>query len=361
MNKKICVYAICKNESKNIYDWYESMKEADKIIVLDTGSIDDSVSKLKELGVEVYEEQFEMFRFDEARNLSLSYVPVEYDICVCTDLDERFEPGWALKVKEYFKDDVTRLKYDYNWSFDENGNPGVYYRLDKIHKNKMYKWIHPVHEVLSPLEKENIVFAEGIVLNHHQDITKPRNSYLELLELSVKENPLNDRNVHYLGREYMYYKRWNECIDTLEKHLSLESATWKDERSASMRFIARSYKELGRIEEMIYWYKKAIDEATYLREAYVELAKYYYENKMFKDACIYLDKALLIKTRSISYINEEYSWNYSFYDMVSNCKYYVGSLFESYFYACFALELKGNDERILRNIEIIKNSIIKKI
>lgn len=39
MNKfKICVYAICKNEEKFVSRWVESMKEADKIFVLDTGS-----------------------------------------------------------------------------------------------------------------------------------------------------------------------------------------------------------------------------------------------------------------------------------------------------------------------------------
>jgi cytochrome c-type biogenesis protein CcmH/NrfG len=51
------------------------------------------------------------------------------------------------------------------------------------------------------------------------------------LELSVQEDPNDDRNMHYLGREYMYYKQYQKCIDTLEKHLKLKSATWKDERS----------------------------------------------------------------------------------------------------------------------------------
>ena len=48
MNKyKICVYAICKNEEKFVDRWYESIKDADKIIVLDTGSTDSTVKKLK--------------------------------------------------------------------------------------------------------------------------------------------------------------------------------------------------------------------------------------------------------------------------------------------------------------------------
>ena len=79
-------------------------------------------------------------------------------------------------------------------------------------------------------------------MNHYPDKTKSRSSYLTLLELSVEEDPEDDRNMHYLGREYMYYSKWDECIKTLKKHLELKSATWKDERAASMSFIARSYK-----------------------------------------------------------------------------------------------------------------------
>ena len=40
---KICVYAICKNEEKFVDSWVDSMSEADKIIVLDTGSSDKTV------------------------------------------------------------------------------------------------------------------------------------------------------------------------------------------------------------------------------------------------------------------------------------------------------------------------------
>ena len=50
---KICVYAICKNESKFIKRWYESIKGADYICVLDTGSEDDSLKILKSLNIKV--------------------------------------------------------------------------------------------------------------------------------------------------------------------------------------------------------------------------------------------------------------------------------------------------------------------
>ena len=80
----------------------------------------------------------------------------------------------------------------------------------------------------------------------------------------------------------MYYGRWNDCIDTLIKHLQLNSATWKDERCASMRFIARSYKNLKRYEEAKMWLDKAILEAPYLREPYAERVLLEYQLKNYQ-------------------------------------------------------------------------------
>ena len=67
-NNKICVYAIAKNEAKFAEAWYNSMKEADLVIVLDTGSEDDTVDILSSLGARVYTKNYEHFRFDVARN-----------------------------------------------------------------------------------------------------------------------------------------------------------------------------------------------------------------------------------------------------------------------------------------------------
>ena len=97
--------------------------------------------------------------------------------------------------------------------------------------------------------------------------------YLDLLELSVKENPTDDRNMHYLGREYMFHGQLEKAIETLKKHLLLESVTWKDERCASMRFIGRCYIGLNDYEEAKKWLDKAILEAPYLRDPYVERAR----------------------------------------------------------------------------------------
>ena len=96
-NLKICIYAICKNEEAFVDRWYNSMKEADEIVVVDTGSTDNTVQKLKSLGIKVYQKIFSPWRFDKARNYSLSKISSDVDVCMSTDLDEVFEQGWRKK------------------------------------------------------------------------------------------------------------------------------------------------------------------------------------------------------------------------------------------------------------------------
>ena len=163
MNKyKVCVYAITKNEEKFVKRWYNSMQEADEIYVLDTGSTDNTVAKLKKLGVKVEVKEIKPWRFDVARNASLNLVPKDTDICVCTDLDEVLEPGWR-QVLEDIWEGHTRVRYNYDWSFDTQGNPAVNFYIDKIHLRNGYTWTHPVHEVLKCNFPEKIITTDAII------------------------------------------------------------------------------------------------------------------------------------------------------------------------------------------------------
>ena len=157
----------------------------------------------------------------------------------------------------------------------------------------------------------------------------------------------------------MFRGRWNECIDTLIRHLDLPSATWKDERAASMRFIARSYKQLKRYEESKMWLDKAIEEAPYLRDAYVERAILAYELKNYSEIEKYSLNALKITNHAKSYINEPFSWDHTVYDLLSLSTFYQGRIKESLDYINKALEISPKEERLLKNKDIITNELRK--
>ncbi len=354
---KVCVYAICLNEEKFVDRWYESMKEADEIYVLDTGSTDSTVEKLKEKGIHVEIKKIEPWRFDVARNESLKLVPLDTDICVCTDLDEVFLPGWREELEKAWCLNTTRLRYIYNWYLDENNNPIISFYYEKIHKRLGYSWYHPVHEILKYDGVETFSVTDNIILNHYPDRNKSRSSYLPLLEMSIKEDPNDDRNMHYLGREYMYYGKYNEAIDTLIRHLGLEKATWKDERCASMRFIGRCYRNLKRYDEAKLWLEKAIKEAPYLRDPYMEMALLYYILNDYDNVINYVNRALNIKDHTKSYINETFSFDYTPYDLLSIAYYNKGEVGASKVFLERALKIEPNDPRLNNNLKIINERL----
>ena len=353
-NLKICVYAICKNESKFIKRWLKSIKDADYICVLDTGSTDNSIELLKDANVILGEKTFEKFRFDEARNESLKLVPKDTDVYICLDIDEVMLPGWRKAIEKVWQDDTTRLRYIYNWSLDEYNNPKVSFYQDKIH-GKDYIWVNPVHEILKYLvDNENYVQSDELIIDHYPDQTKSRSSYLPLLELAVSEDSENDRNMHYLGREYMYYGKWEESIATLKRHLNIKNATWNDERCASMRFIARDYKNLGDIISARVWLEAAIKEAPHLRDPLVELALLYYDQGDWQNVIRYCKAAQKIPINCKTYINEVFSFDETIDDILSLAYYNIGDIPKAIEHANNALAINPNNERIQNNLRIMQ-------
>lgn len=348
---KVCVYAICKNEEKFVDRWMDHVKEADLIVVTDTGSTDNTIDRLRERGAYVYSYNTKPFRFDTSRNYCLSLVPQNIDICVSADLDDVIETGWREKLEASWQPDTTRGLYLYNWSFYSDGTPAVQYIHQRIHARHNFKWIYPTHEVLKYTGnvEEKQVFIKGLVYNHYPDTTKDRSLNLPLLELAIKENPKDARNLHYLGREYLFDGQWKKCIETLKEYLDPKISTWDEERSASMRFIGRAYGELGNRYEQKRWLYRALGEAPFLREPYIELAYMAYNERNWIPLYFYSTEALKIKNKTYRYVNESFAWDYTPYDFAAIACHNQGLSEKAIPYSLEAMKLSPNNQRLKDN------------
>lgn len=330
------------------------MGEADLIVVCDTGSTDNTVEKLRNRGAKVYSIFVSPWRFDVARNVSLSFIPDDFDICVCTDLDEVLETGWREKMEKVWTPDTTRLKYMYTWNFNSDGTRGATYWYEKIHGRHGYRWINPIHETVKYYgEKEIFAYEPSIQLNHLPDKSKSRGQYLNLLEISKKENPQDSSTVFWLGREYMYYGEYDKAIETLKEHLALENAIWDQERCASMRFISRCEKAKGNIKEAKSWLYKAIAECPEVREPYMDMVRFGYELKDWVLAFHMVEEALKIQERQISYLAEDSCWDYSLFDYGAIACFQLQLYEKAYDFAKTAVELSPDDERLKNNLRLI--------
>lgn len=348
----IAVYAISKNEAQFVSRWVESMSEADSIYVLDTGSTDGTPQLLEALGVTVRQQTVTPWRFDTARNLSLDMVPEDVDVCVCTDLDEVFRQGWRRELERAWLPWVQQAYFRYTWSFSDTGEELTVFQKEKIHARHGFTWTHPVHEVLQYTGEGSpaAIFLPNVQLDHHPDPSKSRGQYLPLLEQAVAEAPEDDRNRHYLGREYFFYGRYADCIHTLQTHLLLPTATWADERAASRLYIARSCEALGQSDAARKWYVSACREAPHLRETWLGLGEFAYRQGDWHTVLHAVTKALAITERSLTYLSDSRCWGALPYDLGAVAAWHLGMREQAAAWGRKALEHEPENERLRENM-----------
>lgn len=350
---KLSVYALCRNEEKFVERWARCVQEADEVVVLDTGSLDGSARLLREKGFSVWEEAITPWRFDVARNRSLQLVSEDADVCLCLDLDETLPKGWRRMVEEAWRD-CDQLEYPYIWSFNPDGSDGVSFFASKIHARHGFSWAHPVHEVLHCDRPPRIARAPALRIEHHPDPAKSRAQYLPLLELAVREDPHSDRCLHYLGREYLFHARWQDCIDALSRHVRLPEAVWEDEKCASFRYMARAHQALGQPDQAERCLLEAVALAPRLREGWVELGTLYYWQEDWPGVAFCMRRALRIKTRPESYLSEPGSWGALPWDLLSLALWHMGRRAQAAQAAQEALRLSPGDGRLEENLRLMR-------
>jgi tetratricopeptide (TPR) repeat protein len=346
MTFKIAVYTIALNEEKHVESWYESCKEADYLLIADTGSTDNTVEVARALGINVVQISVSPFRFDDARNASLAVLPADMDYCISLDMDEVLTPGWRQAL-EAIDPKIDRPSYRRIEAFNEDGTPNLEFDGFKIHRRNGVRWHYPIHEVPAWYSEEEEIKGrvEGLEIHHRQDKEKSRKQYLGMLEQAVKENP-DARNSYYLGREYYYYKRYDEAAKMLKAYLTI--SVFPEERSAACRTLSACEPKLAEK-----WLLKGIDEHTN-RESVLALANHYYQTKQWDECLLVSKKALEITNRPISFLSENWAWSHMAHDLIAVSSWQLGDYKTALEHGLKALEISPNDERLQSNVKFYK-------
>jgi glycosyltransferase involved in cell wall biosynthesis len=337
---KICVYAIAKNEEQNIEGWYESAKDADQLVLLDTGSDDDTYDMSRRLGIETYRAEIVPWRFDDARNKALSYVSPDIDFCIALDLDERLLPGW----KEAFKEvnlSTTRIKY--RMAYLRNGEKMMWYWANRCHARHGYHWEYGVHE--KPIYNgEEIVQLLDFDTHHIPDEDKPRN-YLEMLEDLTKHFPERERYAIMYARELLFYEHPIKAYAEFQRYLHIGNPTWQE--------YADVYRYMGHCQiSPVADFEKSLEYAP-RRETYIDLAKYYNDRNEWVKCLDYCDKAFAIKEYPTEFTSFLYAWGPLSYSMASMAAMNLGEYGLAKHYIDEGLR-GGSNERLLNNLKLIQ-------
>ena len=355
MALKICVYAISKNEEQFVERFCEAAKDADLILIADTGSTDNTKRRIYEWGslaptnIAVADISIKPWRFDHARNAALALIPDDVDVCVSLDLDEVLQPGWRAEIERVWVEGTTRMRYLFDWGL------GIAFYYEKIHARHGYYWHHPCHEYPMPDGRitENWATSNMLLVVHRPDNTKDRRGYLDLLKLSVEEDPHCPRNAFYYARQLSFESRWDDAILACQRYLALPRATWPSERCYAYRVIGRCHNELGQPEEAYKAFLQAASEAPETREPWYELSKLMHSQRRWHECFAFAMRTLRITDREKVYTVDPEVWSGAPHDLLSVSAWWIGLKDLSWEHAKKAHELSPADDRMRGNLLLI--------
>ena len=169
---KISACVITKNEEKNISRWLQCMKNvADEIIVVDTGSTDNTVKLAKEAGAKLY--FFEWINdFAAAKNYAIEQATGDWIIFL--DADEYF----TVAAQKVFRQEMERFNRDKSvaclmcrmMDIDMDNNDRVFNTslLARVFRRSPYiRYKGAIHEQLENTQgNKKMVFAEKLEIYH---------------------------------------------------------------------------------------------------------------------------------------------------------------------------------------------------
>jgi len=353
---RVAIYAIARDEARHVRRFVDACRDADLVLVADTGSTDDTVDRLREAGAVVHSIAVSPWRFDVARNAALALVPSHLDLCIALDLDEILDPGWRGQLERAFDPEATRYRYEYTWSFDAEGRPALSFRGERIHVRNGYLWEYPCHEVVRWVGNgpERVVETR-VAVGHYPDAGRSRGQYLDLLALGARERPEDPRMAYYYGRELFFRQDCDAAIRELERYLGLPASIWREERSQAWIMIGRCHKAQDRAGESLGALVRAAQEAD-RRECWVALAHEYYERQEWALCYVAASRCLAITEPNGSFLNEGSAWGALPHDLASIAAYHLGIRDKALEHVQAALDFAPDDERLLGNLKLIRDS-----
>jgi glycosyltransferase involved in cell wall biosynthesis len=95
----LSVIIITKNEQENIRDCLESVRWADEIVVVDSGSTDDTVQYARAFTKKIFQKEWD--GFGETKNFAISKTKGDWVFSI--DADERVTPELAVEIRDTLK------------------------------------------------------------------------------------------------------------------------------------------------------------------------------------------------------------------------------------------------------------------
>lgn len=259
---KISVVIIARDNEVEIARCLNSVKGADEIIVLDTGSIDQTPQIAIKHRARVYYARWND-DFAEARNKALDYTANPWILML--DTDEELQGG-IEKVRQFVTQEFTRKAIATPIIDPEK----EFYGLRLFRKSGAY-YVGKIHEELNvrPDYYTDEIWIKHTPSKNHK--TDPDRN-IRILRQVLEENPLSTRDMYFLGNELYSQGKYDSALYWLEYYQQCTPRTqnWTCE---AFYLIAECYSKLHRANKAVEALMRAVEVNPEFKLGYQRLQK----------------------------------------------------------------------------------------
>ncbi len=266
--KTISLFCYVKNEERLLEKALKSIRDiAEELIVIDTGSTDNTVNIAKQIADKVVHWPWQN-DFAKASNFGSSLCNGDY--LGKWDGDWVLREGDADKISTYKKSNFENrglIEFAVANEFDENLNPHMINRKPYLYKREAYTWIGQAHDYLVPKQAGKLsVWEDRFLISEPEKITSDTVFYNDVLIYHYKDKLRVDR-----------YKQTSELIDEELKSAKQEQIPRLVFFAVSGSIFAEKYDRgmeylqmLGTIEKAPLWAQEFYGTILFYQQRYME-------------------------------------------------------------------------------------------
>jgi glycosyltransferase involved in cell wall biosynthesis len=255
MNPRISLTMIVKNEADNLGDCLEHIKhEVDEIIIVDTGSTDETVSIALRYTTNVFNFTWNG-DFSAARNFALQHADGDWILSLDADEIVQCEPNEFRFLISNAGDNEAFLLPLLNPISDSTGEFNTFYVLRLFKNNNLYQYFGKIHEQVSIQDPQKVGLAHSPIIEHKSIPLKTQHQKryrnLQLLKNAIYRDPDNPFLQYYLGVEWLMLGKAAYALPFLQKsnlRLDDESLLF---RTPALKYLILCLKTLGQLDEAL--------------------------------------------------------------------------------------------------------------
>lgn len=319
LNTQLSLAMIVKNEALVIERILQCAQAfCDEMVVVDTGSTDETVALAKAMGATVYHFDW-VDDFAAARNFAFDQASHPWVIWL--DADDVIDEENIQKIKalkSQLTDEFETVMCDYQIVFDSQGNC-----VQSIPRERLIRhasggeWRYPVHETYIFKGKERYMERLDIKIQHHKPIEYVERSSTRNLDILTKSLQKPDADAvmyYYLGKEQRHHGRIAEALDSFTSFLNAGVLQNSPTVYQACHQKMLCEIDLEHYDEAIISGFKAVSMDSSRSEAYVDLGVVYYRQQKFLNAIPLLTAATVCQKPPAGMVMEEYyawkPWHY---------------------------------------------------